>query len=73
MSCRCECGYRCGGPGVCKLSLDECLSTQDGNHFVQDCEHRFDGEIRRIDEYAYSVVCSRCGLSEMAHDMRCGP
>lgn len=70
--CRCECGYRCGGPGRCKLGVFECLRQEEG-HFVRDCDHDFSGPLQQIDGLTQSVVCQKCGTSAMAHDMRCGP
>jgi len=49
-SCRCDCGYRCGGPGRCELSIDDCLKQTDGKHFVRDCDHDFTGEFIYFDE-----------------------
>ena len=71
--CRCECGYRCGGPGTCKLDLFECLKMQDGNHFVRDCDHNFaDGPMVEWDTGA-SESCARCGMLAITHDMAVGP
>lgn len=72
--CRCNCGYRCGGPGKCKLDLVACLNTNDGNHFVVDCEHDWTGPWKEWDNGRMgSVTCARCGITQMGHDMRCGP
>lgn len=75
-ACRCECGYRCGGPGRCKLKLFDCVSQPEG-HFVRDCEHKWDGPWEEIKwpggGASGSATCSRCGISVMEHDMRCGP
>ena len=70
--CECRCGYRCGGPGACKLGVIECLQQEDG-HFVRDCGHDFSGPLVKIDELSSSVVCQKCGLSAAAHDMAVGP
>ncbi len=35
--CRCNCGYRCGGPGVCKE--ERCYAIDDGKHYVRYCDH----------------------------------
>ncbi len=67
--CHCKCGYRCGGPGVCKLPIDKCLAT-DG-HFVKDCGHDF-SEWKNTD-WGGTAVCSKCGMTEIGHDMKCGP
>jgi len=75
--CRCECGYRCGGPGKCKLPIMECLEQDDGKHFVRDCDHVWDGEPIEEDMPGGgsfgSVTCSKCGMDAMSHDMRHGP
>lgn len=70
--CRCECGYRCGGPGACKLSISECLSRGDGQHFVKDCDHDFQSGEPVEDDRSWSIAC-KCGLTAMPHDMRHGP
>ncbi len=68
--CHCRCGYRCGGPGRC--ADPECLTKDDGKHYVNDCSHDFGGEV--VDTgFGWSVICTRCGMSAMAHDMRVGP
>jgi hypothetical protein len=71
--CRCNCGYRCGGPGTCKLGVSECLSQDDGKHFVRDCGHDFSGPLVRIDDCSQSVVCQKCGMSALGHDCMVGP
>lgn len=71
--CRCDCGYRCGGPGVCKLNIEACLTRVDGKHFVRDCEHDFSGPLERIGALEHSVRCKNCGMSALAHDMAVGP
>lgn len=68
--CRCNCGYMCGGPGVCKLSLMGCLAA---GHFVKDCDHDFGGDLVDMGGGGQSVVCQKCGMSALAHDCRCGP
>lgn len=70
--CECHCGYRCGGPGVCKLGILECLSTP--GHFVKDCKHKWDGpNWESHDGLMSSVTCSVCGITAVGHDMRVGP
>lgn len=69
--CRCECGYRCGGPGRCALSVEDCLNT-DG-HFVKDCDHDFSGPLKHFGDGMMSVVCQKCNLSAMDHDCAVGP
>lgn len=68
--CRCNCGYRCGGPGQCKDP--DCLTKREG-HFVRDCEHDFTGECVDQGGGLCSTVCQKCGMSSFSHDMRCGP
>ena len=70
--CRCECGYRCGGPGRCKLDPLECLA-QDEGHFVKDCDHDFSGPLVAFDSGSYSVVCQKCGMAAASHDSWRGP
>lgn len=70
--CECRCGYRCGGPGVCKLDVFDCLQQEEG-HFVRDCDHDFSGELVAVDKNSMSKVCQKCGLSALAHDMIVGP
>lgn len=75
--CRCSCGYRCGGPGHCALDAFECLKIDDGKHFVQDCGHDFSGpwheHVSPEGGSGGSVTCRKCGMTALAHDMRCGP
>jgi hypothetical protein len=72
--CRCRCGYRCGGPGRCALSITDCLATDDGKHFVKDCDHDWTGDTWTSDDgLTSSVTCKTCGLAAIHHDMRCGP
>lgn len=75
-ACRCNCGYRCGGPGRCKLSPMECLRQDDGKHYVRDCDHQWDGPSEDTHHFggavSSSVTCSKCGMSCMSHDMRYG-
>lgn len=68
-SCRCDCGYTCGGPGVCDLEMMECIEK----HFKRDCDHKFEGPLKRIGPGAYSVVCSRCETTASSHDCMVGP
>jgi len=70
-SCRCECGYRCGGPGYCKLSPFECLEQNDGQHYVRDCGHQFEGPMIET-SFGGSVACQKCGMLSETHDMACG-
>ena len=72
-SCRCECGYRCGGPGTCKLNVFDCLEKDDGKHFVRDCDHKFEGQLIDMGNGCKSVVCSKCEMSAMGHDCLVGP
>jgi hypothetical protein len=71
--CECRCGYRCGGPGRCKLDPLTCLAQSDG-HFTRDCGHDFTG-VRWTSEdgLTSSVTCRHCGLPAIFHDMRVGP
>jgi hypothetical protein len=74
MTCRCRCGYRCGGPGVCKAKGWDCLSATDGQHFVKDCDHKWDGPAwESQDGCMSSATCSACGMAAIHHDMRNGP
>ena len=72
--CRCNCGYACGGPSVCKLGFDACMAA---GHFKRDCDHVWDGESEEIvypgGGASSSVTCSKCGESAMSHDMKVGP
>jgi len=70
-TCRCECGYRCGGPGVCELGIIECLQTE--GHYVRDCDHTYGGEMKDQGDGSFSVVCTVCGTSAIAHDTMVGP
>ena len=71
--CRCACGYRCGGPGVCKLDVFECLAQPEG-HFVKDCDHDWTGaEYESADGCISSATCAKCGDVAIYHDMRMGP
>lgn len=70
-SCRCRCGYKCGGPGVCKLPVMECIQQKSG-HWEKDCDHDFSGEPVDMDG-GFSVTCAKCGMEAMSHDMRVGP
>lgn len=71
-ACRCDCGYRCGGPGRCTLPMMECLGATDGKHFVRDCGHDFTGHWVEL-PYGGSVTCKHCGLTAEAHDCAVGP
>ena len=72
--CRCNCGYTCGGPGRCELRPLECLAA---GHFKVDCGHQWDGPIEEGtigDGCFYSTgTCSKCGATQMGHDMYVGP
>lgn len=78
-TCRCNCGYRCGGPGRCKDI--KCLWTE--GHFVKDCGHKWDGPTQvhwsehpttgKPYESGGSVTCSTCGIDAMSHDCAVGP
>jgi len=71
--CECRCGYRCGGPGVCKLGVLECLQQESG-HFVRDCDHDTDGPTYNSEDGCMSsATCSKCGDVAIYHDMRVGP
>jgi hypothetical protein len=74
--CRCNCGYRCGGPGRCKLGGLECLQQPEG-HYVRDCEHDWTGPWVEFDVPGGGreggVTCARCGMFVGTHDMRVGP
>lgn len=75
MSCRCDCGYKCGGPGYCELwnkegteGMLECVNT----HFVRDCDHKWDGPFIHF-EGGGSATCSTCSLTACDHDCMVGP
>ncbi len=71
-TCRCNCGYTCGGPGACNLPIDECMDQ----HFKRDCDHDFRGPLVEIDFMgckAQSVTCQKCGMPAITHDLRVGP
>ena len=70
--CRCNCGYRCGGPGTCELEILECLQQRDDKHFVKDCEHKWDGPWK-TSTYGESISCSVCNITAIGHDMIVGP
>jgi len=69
--CECRCGYVCGR--ACGLPLMECM----GKHYKLDCDHKFDGAWETFElpngGGGGSVTCSTCGLTQLDHDMRCGP
>jgi hypothetical protein len=69
--CRCNCGYQCGGPGRCSLSIQDCLKQGEG-HYVKDCDHKWDGPPIE-EEQMSSVTCSGCGEWAINHDMAVGP
>ena len=73
--CRCDCGYRCGGPGRCALDPFTCLQQPKGSgHFEKDCDHVWDGPAyESADGCVSSATCSRCGDVAIYHDMRTGP
>lgn len=66
-SCRCNCGYTCGGRGVCKEPLEVCMR----DHYKRDCDHKFEGW--RQFEGGGTTVCVHCGLEAITHDMMVGP
>jgi hypothetical protein len=70
--CRCNCGYRCGGPGRCGLGVLKCLQTDDGKHYVRDCDHKWDGPWKELPNGG-SATCSGCGMTACEHDMMVGP
>ena len=50
------------------------MTTDDGKHFVKDCDHTWDGpEWQSESGLMSSATCSRCGMPAINHDMRCGP
>ena len=66
--CRCNCGYTCSRK--CGLDIMECMKQ----HYVQDCEHKWDGPWSEDpDNNSASVTCSKCGEKSMEHDMAVGP
>jgi len=75
--CRCNCGYRCGGPGQCELAPLVCVNQVDGKHYVKDCDHDWTGESEEGDYFGSgffsSATCANCGMSTLHHDMKCGP
>ena len=75
--CKCNCGYRCGGPGRCKLGVLECLQQDNDEHFVKDCGHDWTGEAVEGDWFGgsgfSSAACKHCGMLSINHDMRFGP
>jgi hypothetical protein len=69
--CQCKCGYSCGRK--CGLEIMECMEK----HYFHECEHQWDGEgvegeIPGGGSFS-SATCSKCGMSAISHDMRCGP
>lgn len=71
--CRCDCGYRCGGPGTCKEPNCGWGNEADGKkHFVRDCDHKWDGPMVRL-HLGASVSCSVCKMLAISHDEWCGP
>jgi hypothetical protein len=50
----------------------ECLRQDDGQHYVRDCGHKWDGPWVEF-ENGGSVSCSVCGMTAMHHDMVRGP
>lgn len=72
--CRCRCGYRCGGPGRCKLGVIACLQQDNDEHFVRDCDHDWSGPTWTSDDgLMTSATCAGCGMTAISHDMRFGP
>lgn len=68
-SCRCNCGYTCGGPGRCDLEPMECIKQ----HWVKDCEHDWSGLWVEFGDGGGTVTCAICGMSAMGHDVMVGP
>lgn len=69
--CRCNCGYRCGGPGRCDLfrtDMLECIKQ----HHERDCDHDFNGYFVYWDNGG-SVTCRHCGMTAADHDCATGP
>jgi len=71
-SCRCNCGYTCGGPGRCEVFSKDMLACIN-NHFKKDCDHDFNSELKDMGDGDHSVVCTKCGMSEIGHNSRFGP
>lgn len=72
MSCRCDCGYTCGGPGKCEVFREDVMKCIN-EHFKRDCDHDFSGELKKMSECEWSVVCQKCGMSAGTHDCMVGP
>lgn len=77
--CRCNCGYRCGGPGRCDykekyahLGIMERTRKCIDDHYVRDCDHSWDGPVVEFSNGA-SVSCSGCGMLAIDHDCAVGP
>ena len=70
-ACRCNCGYRCGGPGKCKLDVMECLQQEKG-HFERDCDHDVKGPMVDFG-LGSSVSCTKCDTLAINHDCMVGP
>lgn len=76
MSLNCKQGHECKTYFTCNkecgLGYFQCIRV----HYVHECAHVWDGKEKEIDMMggtAYSVTCSRCGLSAISHDMIHGP
>lgn len=68
--CKCNCGYTCGGPGVCELfakDVTACISE----HYKKDCEHDWNGPHVKLNNGIY-VTCTNCDMLFETHAMRCG-
>ena len=66
VTCTCRCGYTCGRQ--CGMDIMDCMKA----HYVNDCEHVWDGEFVESDSMA-SATCSKCGMLAIDHSLRCGP
>ncbi len=73
--CRCNCGYTCGGPGICQVfsaDMQKCLT----DHFRKDCDHVWDGPMKDVPMHGgecESKTCLHCGMAAVHHDMAVGP
>lgn len=67
--CRCACGYTC--KRQCGLDIMACIEQ----HYKRDCDHDFSGPLHEMgdDGLCQSVVCQKCGVSAIGHDMAVGP
>lgn len=73
-SCRCNCGYTCGGPGACVLFGKNPIMCME-EHYKFDCDHKWGEPWVLVSVYGCddeSETCSVCKAIKVFHDLNVG-